>query len=383
MDLLIENILSETNKVILKYDEVSKKSGENFNIFKILNLTSNEVRTHSAFLAEILSSNGSHEKGNSFLKEFLKIIKLDFNFNIEYYTTEIEKHIGFINDNYDEGGRIDIILTDNNNNCIIIENKIYAGDQSKQLKRYYNFNPKAKLVYLTLYGDAPSKDSLDGLNPDIIQNISYSNEILSWLETCRNISINQNALKEAINQYIHLVRFLTNKSTNTEMEKEIFELITENKEKFISSLKIGSSTNALLDIMHKDFLSKMIASNQSLYKTIQHNGFIFNFHQGEDNDGLFVGVSVTEKNVLGVINKHQFLIDIGVKIKKEFPFSFSNNNYLGWITPLGNKTKYDYLDNGLKFELYTDQNKLALTLNDITFKSEAFLSRVESIILNS
>jgi hypothetical protein len=256
MDLLIENILSETNKVILKYDEVAKKSGENFNIFKILNLTSNEVRTHSAFLAEILSSNGSHEKGNSYLKEFLKIIKLDFNFNIEYYSTEIEKHIGFINDNYDEGGRIDIILTDNNNNCIIIENKIYAGDQSKQLKRYYNFNPKAKLVYLTLYGDPPSKDSLDGLNPDIIQNISYSNEILSWLENCRDISINQNALQEAINQYIHLVRFLTNKSTNTEMEKEIFELLLENKAKFISSLKISNSANALLDIMHKDFFVK-------------------------------------------------------------------------------------------------------------------------------
>ena len=121
MNLLIESkIIANVKNISKKYLAVAKQSGENFNIFKILNLTSNEVRTHSAFLAEILSKDGTHEMGNVFFVKFLETLKLDCLFNTKSYKVEIEKHIGFINDNYDEGGRIDIILTDDKNNSIMI-----------------------------------------------------------------------------------------------------------------------------------------------------------------------------------------------------------------------------------------------------------------------
>ena len=52
----LQRLLDEV-RLILKKAEVEKKEadrrGENFNIFNVLGLTSDETRTHSAFIAEL------------------------------------------------------------------------------------------------------------------------------------------------------------------------------------------------------------------------------------------------------------------------------------------------------------------------------------------
>lgn len=67
----------------------------------------------------------------------------------------MRKYIGKKTDG--DGGRIDIIVTDGNGNAVIIENKIYAADQDKQMVRYHNYakhNFNAhNLFYLSLYGE--------------------------------------------------------------------------------------------------------------------------------------------------------------------------------------------------------------------------------------
>lgn len=381
MPTSVENkIISNTKIIIDKYKTAAKKSGENFNIFKILNLTSNEVRTHSAFLAEILSKNGSHEMDNVFLNEFLKIIKFNSTFNINSYTVEVEKYIGLINENFDEGGRIDIILTDNEGNSIIIENKIYAGDQYKQLKRYYNFNPKAKIIYLTLDGKSPSKDSLQDIPPDSILNISYQTEILKWLEECKTISKDHNILRESLAQYIYLIRHLTHKTPNLDMENEIFKLIADTKEDFNAALKIRDSFNSMLNRMQSTFIEQMMEKNNVLYKTFNKGDFTFKSLQAEDEDGLFVGIIVSKDNLIGIKNQHPLLMEISDKLKKEFPFSYSNHNYLGWITPLGNKIRYDDLSLEKKYELYANKDFREKELNTIFTQTELYLTRAESII---
>lgn len=50
-----------------KYKEIFEKTGENFNIFKILRIETEEVFTHSRFLCELLNPKGSHGKGSLFL----------------------------------------------------------------------------------------------------------------------------------------------------------------------------------------------------------------------------------------------------------------------------------------------------------------------------
>ena len=86
-------------------------------------------------------------------------------------------------------GRIDILVTDNSSNAILIENKIYAKDQNSQLLRYSKYgNSKQKscsLLYLTLYGSKPSIESLAGLLEGEYQTISYSQNIVKWLEACK------------------------------------------------------------------------------------------------------------------------------------------------------------------------------------------------------
>ena len=84
-----------------------------------------------------------------------------------------------LNEDKTEGGRIDLFLTDENRNHIIIENKIYAGDQENQILRYYNHSQSADLFYLTLEGDEPFEYSKKELERDIhFKCLSYKKDII-------------------------------------------------------------------------------------------------------------------------------------------------------------------------------------------------------------
>ena len=45
----LQNILTQISAIIRQYDKIAELTGENFNVFKVLGLTTIEVRTHSAF----------------------------------------------------------------------------------------------------------------------------------------------------------------------------------------------------------------------------------------------------------------------------------------------------------------------------------------------
>lgn len=202
-----------------------REQGELFNIFNILKLQSNEVRLHSALLAELLCPNGSHGASSLFLKAFLKVIGEDEDYIKAPVAKNItERYIG--KKTKTEGGIIDIIIEDGNH-AIIIENKIYAPDQENQLLRYYNYGKKKfpngfKLLYLTLHGDDASDNSLGGedIQP---QNISYANEIIDWLEQCYELAKDRDNAKTIINQYNELVKELIGK----DMDKQYLERLKE------------------------------------------------------------------------------------------------------------------------------------------------------------
>lgn len=105
-----------------------KEHGDFFNIFNIIHLESDEVRLHSAILAELLNYRGSHGAGDAFLKAFLTSINLPEDY-LKQGNVFVELPIGKKIET--SGGRIDIII-ENGQHAVIIENKIYAGDQDKQ-----------------------------------------------------------------------------------------------------------------------------------------------------------------------------------------------------------------------------------------------------------
>lgn len=217
----INNILEKNN---VKKDEKALR-GEQFNIFGLLGVSSSEVRLHSAILGELLNPKGSHGAGSRFLLEFIKQnIPQWGKFTEEQLdnaTVDLEVPIGEKTD--DAGGRIDIRIVIGDK-AIIIENKIYAGDQDAQLLRYHNYGKKYhdhELIYLTLDGHEPSDYSTKGLKSGQYHRLSYQEHISQWITRCIELSHSRPYVRETLNQYLNTIQYLTdnNMNNNTEIKE--------------------------------------------------------------------------------------------------------------------------------------------------------------------
>jgi hypothetical protein len=268
-DFITQNLLTEVYSIRNKYEEIAKLTGENFNVFDILNRTAHE-NSHSAFIAELLNPKGSHGCSHAFLNLFIdRFIKDKLpefaGINIEVYT---EHFIGFKkienieNDDLPEfSGRVDILLKNvQNKNLIIIENKIDAPDQKEQLKRYHNYGESQpglfKLFYLTKYlkesesaGNLKSNMDSKNENPDYFC-LSYKQDIISWLNDCIKEAANFPIIRESINQYINLIKKLTNQSKRNEMSIEIIEKILTSEANYSAAKSIaGEFENAKIKLL--------------------------------------------------------------------------------------------------------------------------------------
>jgi hypothetical protein len=210
-------------------DALARATGENFNIFQILGIGHHEVTTHSPMLAELLNPKGHHGQGAAFLRLFLtQFAILGFDAESDAARVKLEHHVGPVTEK--SGGRIDIVVKDGKGSSILIENKIGAGDQDKQIERYRGSDPKAHLFYLTLDGHEPSNISQEELKRIQCRCISYAGEILTWLKECRKTAACLPNVRETITQYIHLIEELTDQSTTLHMNAKLIEEITKSPE---------------------------------------------------------------------------------------------------------------------------------------------------------
>jgi hypothetical protein len=222
-----KNLLDQVNAINTRYKKINELTGENFNVFRILKLESSEVRMHSAFLAELLNPNGSHGQKEIFLELFIKSICFKNNpIDVCSCKIKVEDYIGQISEDRTYGGRIDITIKDKHNHQIIIENKIYAGDQDHQLTRYFNNSSNADIIYLTLDGKPPSDNSKgEMIEDEHYKCVSYKYDMLHWLELCRKEVTVYPIVREAITHYINLIKHLTNQTLNHNMEEELSDLL--------------------------------------------------------------------------------------------------------------------------------------------------------------
>ena len=269
----INNLLNQVSIIKKKYDDLAEYTGENYNVFNVLGIYNDEL-SHSKIIGDLLNVKGSHGQKDTFLELFLNEInvfnenteqhKVLHNFKTENSSTHIEKYIGKVEFSNCVGGRIDILINDGSNN-IIIENKIWAGDQYLQLVRYNNQDKKAPIIYLTLEGKEPSIDSISDKNDenrltlgkDFVC-ISYRTNIVNWLENCIKEMANKPIIRESLNQYLVLVKQLTNQSKNNYMN-EIVNSILCNDNNFQSAKLILKSLNSIENMLIKklDGLVKM------------------------------------------------------------------------------------------------------------------------------
>lgn len=269
----IINILNQVRIVSRKIKEQRKEKferGENYNIFNDLGFMSDEVHLHSMFLANLLNPKGSHGQRGKFLEAFLKMLQKSFpaisadklELDITNASVEVEKYIGRQTDS--EGGRIDIYLTDGKHS-IIIENKIYASDQHHQMLRYWNYGMSQKgddteksfvLIYLTLDGCSPSKESLgEDLKENDIVCLSYKNDIRGWLDRCVELSSRTPLVRETINQYISTIDILTNNVM--EDNKELLDILCK-EENLDAVYDIANNKNIVVNrIINEVFIPKL------------------------------------------------------------------------------------------------------------------------------
>ena len=228
-------------------DEIRARTlrGEQFNIFKVCGIDHYELQ-HSAIISELLNPHGSHGQGELYLKLFMQVYGSKFPIDeIEYdkVSVRIEKWT----EAYD--GRMDICIECDGLPFVIIENKLYAKDQSIQLKKYKEDSDiiiknsqhpeqKYEIVYLTLEGKDATKDSGDGV--DYIR-MSYSKDIMRWLDLSIESSARIPLVRETLVQYQNHIKQLTNQDFYMSKKEEMFKIMEKHPKEVNEIIKAANS----------------------------------------------------------------------------------------------------------------------------------------------
>jgi len=349
------DLLTHVSAINEKYRKISEITGENFNIFRILKIEANEASTHSAFLCELLNPTGNHGFRDAFLKLFLKLLRDKHKenpittkfaeFDTDTACATAESFIGFISEDGNEGGRIDILLQDKENHAIVIENKINAQDIPKQLKRYKNAYENAPIIYLTLIGKSPSDISRDNLNEgeDYLR-ISYKDDIIAWLELCRKEAVNHPILRESIAQYIHLIKHLTGQTMNEHLKTDLEQLITSNQERYEAAALLSKTYN---DVYYKIFTASFEEIKEVWMKRFNdrydiqiftYNGYDFFFRPSIEQGYLHFDIYPEKPEMKDqyrqakdaqVVPIYRYFTSL--KNSQELKVSLQNQNYVAWL----------------------------------------------------
>lgn len=294
----------ERVKGFLEQAEIHKRRGNNdFNPYLEMWSESNEVKLHSALISGFLNPLGNHYQGDVFLETFLESVGLKAWFG---NTRNARVHKEYKN--------IDVYIT-NGERHIIVENKIWAGDQDRQIERYIDKIVKEQsrgdtesseidsndmesnelessesetpqeqgasydniaVLYLAPDERKPSKYSLgkweiqgdslvNGDNKVRFKAISYKDEILKWIEKSQAKVGCITNLNAALLFYKDVVQIITNTKENTmsiekfltennmeENMKIVFEIL-ENKDKIMESYCEAIVEKHRKQIESKDF----------------------------------------------------------------------------------------------------------------------------------
>lgn len=291
----------------------------NYNILTTVLKKSDEVRLHSRMIHSLLDPSGKHYQGILFLEKFIRKLNIkDFKLDLNNCSV------------YKEYQQIDLYITDKNKH-IIIENKIYAGDQKNQIKRYIevikNENNELKandilVIYLSLDRNNPTQHSLGDLTITqgiikkgavdiaLYKSIHYKREITQWLKDCQYEVQNITNLNEVLKQYIDVVKMLNNEYRDKVMDFSEFLL-----EKY--------SNYHMAEEIQKDFLQARDSLINSFFKRVAVR---LNNQLGADWEAKIDGDFSRRYNFPLQIYKKSWLNEHEANLI--FGFEFDRNDYI-------------------------------------------------------
>lgn len=271
---LYENFFNKGEEIIKKYP---RKKENKYNIFSILKQEEKEEGCHSRIIFNLINDCESNKLEKRFLKLFFKeVLDEEFDEKKKYFV-EREKNLG-------KYGRADLFIEDSDGKAYLIEMKINAGDQPKQLSRYNqylkkNYKDDYQIYYLTLNGYHPSSYSLKGRAEVEYIIISFVDNIYNWIEKCiEEVGENNKILKINLEQYLETLTKITNRIGEAQkmdfikMMKEgnNFRIAQEIVNNF-EEIKQGIKEEFILELRER-IIKKLniedIAKKKNLYKYI-------------------------------------------------------------------------------------------------------------------
>ena len=271
---LYENFFNKGEEIIKKYP---RKKENKYNIFSILKQEEKEEGCHSRIIFNLINDCESNKLEKKFLKLFFKeVLDEEFDEKKKYFV-EREKNLG-------KYGRADLFIEDSDGKAYLIEMKINAGDQPKQLSRYNqylkkNYKDDYQIYYLTLNGYHPSSYSLKGRAEVEYIIISFVDNIYNWIEKCiEEIGENNKILKINLEQYLETLTKITNRIGEAQkmdfikMMKEgnNFRIAQEIVNNF-EEIKLGIKEEFILELRER-IVKKLniedIAKKKNLYEYI-------------------------------------------------------------------------------------------------------------------
>uniref|UniRef100_UPI003F4B6918 PD-(D/E)XK nuclease family protein n=1 Tax=Brachyspira catarrhinii TaxID=2528966 RepID=UPI003F4B6918 len=363
----LNEIFSKIKIIIKEIKEEMKQYPPQFCIFDVVNLQRHENYNSNLF-AKFLQINIKYGENTelSFVKDFLMYLHNEFEWDYGLNSIEeLEKinhsYIKIKREEYAESRRIDLFISYKKDFAIIIENKIYAGEQDNQLDDYYKNKKKDNykklyMIFLTPSGYEPytlSEESKKELGNNF-QTLKHS-DIALWLENIlenekysflhdSNILFKDNdnkyirdyrLLKSAMIQTIHNANMISNNTKELDMTKaKIQKLLEENIFKDIQTVEdieeykvIFEKVNQLLEEMKINFLKP------SIEKHIQFvNILISIINKKISFDDKFNSCNyklngIDEKSIINNINKN--LLENNYNIN--FNIFLNNENIVfGW-----------------------------------------------------
>lgn len=372
-------------KLIYDRHKILDESKSDFNIFQTIANPYDEMNLHSKFIYTILNEK---KYGYEFLLSFLKNIGLDL-VDIDKSSIKIEREKAV------HDGRLDLYIEFRTNDelySIAIENKIYAGDQNKQLDRYLayldaiNKGKEKYLYYLTLDGHDPSSESCSNLSKVI--NISYSENILNWIGEAISISAKEAKLREVLVQYEELLEKICGKDIDYTMEIKDYILKNADNYDFAKSLETGLAEARVelqdkfwkrlearleehlsreygLDMSKVDKTKEIGTSNKwyslnLIKKKSRYFGLIYNLGNFKNLGDLYLKVEIERNLIFGIRN-------VESHIENTLEYSnmldvFKQNNFI--LTSHDSWLSYKHVKDlkGNRFDLYDIDKDFAETI---------------------
>ena len=263
---VVRTLLADVGKCLGAIGE-SRSKDDAFNVFRLCKVDHYE-NAHTRIIAEFLNPRGTHGIGDVFLTLFLR----------QPVIADYLKRQGFPKDDGFHGwdslgsaivvteeafpeGRCDIAIHWRGW-CIVIENKIYAGDQARQLERYAKAvrrtGEKPIVLYLTLDGHSAGTDGAGDVK---YKCISYRKEITDWIADCIGEIDDWNFggeqpdclhVRETLCQYQQLVKEISGTTEEREMTDQIASELVASTEAFRAACRISDTLqNARARIVQK------------------------------------------------------------------------------------------------------------------------------------